>query len=66
MRSGTLARQTKISVDTLRHYERIGLLAVPPRTLGGYREYPAHALQRVILISARCRWDFLSSSCGTS
>jgi DNA-binding transcriptional MerR regulator len=50
MRSGTLARQTKISVDTLRHYERIGLLAVPPRTLGGYREYPAHALQRVILI----------------
>jgi MerR family transcriptional regulator, copper efflux regulator len=50
MRSGTLARQTKISVDTLRHYERIGLLAAPPRTLGGYREYPAPALQRVILI----------------
>ena len=50
MRSGTLARQAKISVDTLRHYERIGLLAPPPRTLGGYREYPAPALQRVILI----------------
>jgi DNA-binding transcriptional MerR regulator len=45
-----LARQAKISVDTLRHYERIGLLAAPPRTLGGYREYPAPALQRVILI----------------
>ncbi|MGD0428054.1 MAG: MerR family transcriptional regulator [Candidatus Acidiferrales bacterium] len=50
MRSGTLAREAKISVDTLRHYERIGLLAAPPRTLGGYREYPAPALQRVILI----------------
>lgn len=50
MRSGTLAREAKISVDTLRHYERIGLLATPPRTLAGYREYPAQALQRVILI----------------
>jgi MerR family transcriptional regulator, copper efflux regulator len=50
MRSGTLARQAKVSVDTLHYYERIGLLAAPPRTLGGYREYPAQALQRVILI----------------
>ncbi|MFZ3214694.1 MAG: MerR family DNA-binding transcriptional regulator [Candidatus Acidiferrales bacterium] len=50
MRSGTLALQAKISVDTLRHYERIGLLAPPPRTLSGYREYPPQTLPRVILI----------------
>jgi MerR family transcriptional regulator, copper efflux regulator len=50
MRSGTLARQAHISVDTLRHYERLGLLAAPPRTQGGYREYPAQSLQRVMLI----------------
>lgn len=50
MRSGTLARQAQISVDTLRHYERLGLLAAPPRTQGGYREYPAQSLPRVMLI----------------
>jgi DNA-binding transcriptional MerR regulator len=50
MRSGALARQAKVSVDTLRHYERIGLLAAPPRTPGGYREYPAQALPRLTLI----------------
>jgi MerR family copper efflux transcriptional regulator len=50
MRSGTLARQAHISVDTLRHYERLGLLVAPPRTQGGYREYPAQSLQRVTLI----------------
>jgi MerR family transcriptional regulator, copper efflux regulator len=50
MRSGTLARQAHISVDTLRHYERLGLLAAPPRTQGGYREYPVQSLRRVMLI----------------
>ncbi|MFZ0086122.1 MAG: MerR family transcriptional regulator [Candidatus Acidiferrales bacterium] len=50
MRSGILAGQAKISVDTLRHYERLGLLAPPPRTQSGYREYPAQSLQRVMLI----------------
>jgi MerR family copper efflux transcriptional regulator len=58
MRSGALARQTKISVDTLRHYERIGLLAAPPRTLGGYREYPALAVHRVILIQGALSLGF--------
>ncbi|MDE2181380.1 MAG: MerR family DNA-binding transcriptional regulator, partial [candidate division NC10 bacterium] len=39
MRSGELARLTGISTDTLRHYERLGLLPKPPRTGGGYRDY---------------------------
>ena len=58
MRSGTLARQAQISVDTLRHYERLGLLPAPPRTHGGYREYPAQSLQRVMLIQRALALEF--------
>lgn len=50
MRSGELARLTGISTDTLRHYERLGLLSKPPRTDGGYRDYPPQTLDRVRVI----------------
>jgi DNA-binding transcriptional MerR regulator len=50
MRSGELARLTGVSTDTLRHYERSGLLSRPERTSGNYRSYPAAAQQRVELI----------------
>ncbi len=45
-----LARQSGVSTDTLRHYERKGLLARPERTSAGYRRYPAEAVARVRLI----------------
>jgi DNA-binding transcriptional MerR regulator len=50
MRSGQLARQTGVSTDTLRHYERLGLLPLPQRTTPNYREYPPTSPQRVGLI----------------
>ena len=50
MRSSTLARQAGVSTDTLRFYERRGLLARPPRDANGYRRYPPDALQRVVMI----------------
>ena len=45
-----LAATAGISTDTLRHYERSGVLAAPARTRAGYRRYPAHAVTRVALI----------------
>jgi MerR family transcriptional regulator, mercuric resistance operon regulatory protein len=45
-----LAELTGVSTDTLRHYERKGLLARPPRTDAGHRRYPAAAADRVRLI----------------
>ena len=48
--SGELARQAGVSPDTLRHYERNGLLPEPPRGTNGYRRYAQSALQRVLLI----------------
>jgi len=50
LRSGELAQQAGVSSDTLRHYERLGLLARPPRSDGGYRDYPGNTLDRVRLI----------------
>lgn len=50
MRSGQLAHLTGVSTDTLRHYERLGLLPLPERTGGNYRQYPPASQQRVELI----------------
>jgi MerR family transcriptional regulator, mercuric resistance operon regulatory protein len=50
LRSGELARLAGVSTDTLRHYERKGLLARPRRSPNGYREYPASDLDRVRLV----------------
>jgi DNA-binding transcriptional MerR regulator len=45
-----LARLTQVSPDTLRHYERKGVLPAPPRSANGYRRYPQSAIVRVQLI----------------
>jgi MerR family transcriptional regulator, copper efflux regulator len=45
-----LARVSRVSTDTLRHYERLGLLRGTTRTTSGYRRYPAHAVARVQVI----------------
>ena len=50
LRSSELARLAGVSTDTLRFYEREGLLAKPPRTCGNYRLYPADALKRIQLV----------------
>ena len=49
-RSGELAELAGVSTDTLRHYERKGVLPRPLRKANDYRQYPATALQRVRLI----------------
>ena len=50
MTIGELARQTGVSADTIRYYERIGLMPRPQRTPGGYRDYPTGAGNRITVI----------------
>jgi Hg(II)-responsive transcriptional regulator len=50
LRTGDLARLAKVNVETLRFYERQGLLPVPPRRASGYREYPPEAVELVRFI----------------
>jgi MerR family mercuric resistance operon transcriptional regulator len=45
MRTSDLAGRAGVNTETLRYYERRGLLSKPPRTPGGYRDYPATAVE---------------------
>lgn len=47
---GELGRRTGTKVETIRYYERIGLLAAPQRTTGNYRAYGAEHLNRLSFI----------------
>ena len=58
LRSGALAKASGLSPDTIRHYERIGVLPRASRTQSGYRVYPASALQRVLVVQRALRIGF--------
>ncbi len=45
-----MAAQAAVNAQTLRYYERRGLLAEPVRSPGGYRAYPPDAVRRVRFI----------------
>lgn len=47
MRIGELSRQTGFQVETLRYYEKQGLLKPASRTASGYREYDAESLKQL-------------------
>ncbi len=50
MQIGELARATTTKVETIRFYEKIGLLGEPGRTAGNYRDYGAGHLARLSFI----------------
>jgi len=58
LRSGQLAHAAGVNIETLRYYERRGLLAEPERTLGGHRVYPPDAVAVVRVIKAAQRLGF--------
>lgn len=58
LRMGELAASTGVSRETLRYYERRGLIAEPDRTIGGHREYPVEAATQVRVIKAAQRLGF--------
>ena len=49
MRIGEVARRAGVSVDTVRYYERRGVLPPPPREPSGYRSYGSEAVERLRL-----------------
>lgn len=58
MRSGQLAAAAGVNQQTLRYYERRGLLPAPDRSLGGHRDYGADALTTLRVIKAAQRLGF--------
>jgi DNA-binding transcriptional MerR regulator len=49
---GEAAQRSGLSVKTLRYYEDIGVLASPPRTPGGYRDYEDTVVGRLQFVRA--------------
>jgi MerR family copper efflux transcriptional regulator len=47
MRIGVLAGRAGLTAKTIRFYEQADLLPEPPRTPGGYRDYPAQSVSRL-------------------
>jgi len=47
---GELSRRSGVNIETIRYYERIGLVPPPPRTAGGHRLYAGGHLERLSFI----------------
>lgn len=47
---GELSRQTSVNIETIRYFERVGILAKPPRTSGGRRVYGADHVRALTFI----------------
>ncbi|MFI0408342.1 MerR family transcriptional regulator [Actinomadura sp. 3N508] len=58
LRSGQVAAAAGVNQQTLRYYERRGLLRAPERTPGGHRLYPAEAVTLLRVIKTAQRLGF--------
>ncbi len=47
---GAVARRAGVNAETLRFYEKQGVIAIPPRLESGYRSYPEETVDIVIFI----------------
>ena len=58
LRRGQVAAAADVNIETLRYYERRGLLAEPERSPGGHRLYPPEAVTTLRVIKAAQRLGF--------
>jgi MerR family mercuric resistance operon transcriptional regulator len=58
MTIGRLARAAGVNVETIRYYQRRGLVPEPDRPLGGQRRYPRSVLERIAFIRRAQRLGF--------
>jgi MerR family transcriptional regulator, mercuric resistance operon regulatory protein len=50
LRMGELSRLTRVGLETIRYYERIGLLTCPPRAKNGHRVYDGIDVRTLVFI----------------
>src|SRR5262249_42376040 len=55
---GEVAKQAQVRIETLRYYERMGLVPPPPRSGSNYRLYPPEMVRRVRFIKRAQELDF--------
>ena len=44
---GALSKQSGVNIETVRYYEKIGIMPAPARSAGGYRVYTSEHLKRL-------------------
>lgn len=64
MKIGDLADRTDVSIQTVRYYERRGLIPEPPRTDGGFRTYPERTISRIRFIKRAQKLGFTLGEIG--
>lgn len=55
---GTLASKAGVNIETIRYYQRRGLLQEPPKPREGYRHYPSESVDRVRFIKRAQKLGF--------
>lgn len=58
LRIGEVAKTAGVSPDTIRHYEKMGVIPPVRRSDGGYRMYPPHTIARVMLVRNGLQFGF--------
>lgn len=61
---GQIAKNSGISVETIRYYEKEGLLEKPQRRESGYRQYNSDAIDRLIFIQQAKKLGFSLKEIG--
>ena len=52
---GELSKRTGVNIETIRYYERVGILPKPHRSAGGHRLYPEEYRRRLVLLRHKLR-----------
>ena len=55
---GRLANAAAVNVETVRYYQRLGLITEPPKPAAGFRIYPAEAIDRIRFIKRAQKLGF--------
>lgn len=64
MTIGTLAQEADVSVETVRYYQRVGLLEEPPKPARGYRSYSPEFLEQLLFIRRAKTFGFSLQDIG--
>jgi MerR family mercuric resistance operon transcriptional regulator len=58
VRIGEVAKESQVSVEAIRFYERVGLITAPGRSACGYRQYSESAIRQIQFIQHAKRLGF--------
>jgi MerR family transcriptional regulator, copper efflux regulator len=61
---GQVAKQTQVNIETVRYYERRGLISEPPRRESGYRQYSPEVVRRIQFIKRAQELGFSLTEIG--